>query len=397
MRRTPKLLIAAAVTVLLAGFLACAGGPVEVGVVLPLEGTYALYGEPIRKGIELAYEQIQAGEDRVDIVIDVRDSQSDPERAAELLEELYEAGAVAAIGGVTTQEALDMVPVADRKNKVLLSPSASSPRLTGISRNFFRIYPSDFREGNKMGNFAAETLGIDEMVILAAESPYAKGIQDVFQTEYERFGGEVLEVIEYPQDKTDFSDEVERALELEPVGIYVADYAQNVTPIISALRERDFDGKILTTSAYASREVIAEAGEDAEGVFLTQIAMQEDDPQLQAFKDAYEEKYGESPNIWAAHGYDALKVVTEAIAEGGRLPNEVWRGMRGIKGYRGATGVIQFDEKGDVGKFPRTYMIDNGELVDYDKFVEEKRQELLQRIERLNRERARLNRPDGEG
>ncbi len=386
MSRSMKILVLVASITGLA-LAACTGGPVKVGAVLPLEGTYAIYGEPIQRGIELAYEEIQQDEDGINIVLEIRDSGSDPERAAELLEELFKGGAVAAIGGVTTDSALKMVPVAEREDKILLSPSASSPGLTGISRDFFRIYPSDFREGSKMGNFAAETLGIDKMVILAAESAFARGIQDIFQSEYERYGGEVIEVIEYPSTGTDFSGLVERALSLEPVGVYVADYAQNVSQIIAELRAQDFDGKILTTSAYAAPGVIEEAGENAEGVLLTQIAVVENDPNLIAFEEAYRAKYNEEPSTWAAHGYDALKVLVAAMEEGGTRPSDVWKGMRGIKGYKGATGVIQFNEKGDVGKFPRTYVVDGGELVDYEEAVEAKRQEILSRINQLNRSR----------
>jgi len=398
MSRTLRVLsVLASLTAVAAPLTACPGGPVKVGAVLPLEGNFAIYGEPIHKGMELAYEQVKADPDRVQITLEFRDSKGDPARAAELLEELYDSGAVIAIGGVTTDEALTMVPIADGKGKVLVSPSASSPRLTGISRNFFRLYPSDFREGNKMGIFAAQELGIDKMVILAAESPYARGIQDVFQTEYERSGGEVIEVIEYPSGGTDFSGLVQRALQLNPVGIYVADYAQNVSKIIGELRKQRFDGKILTTSAYASPEIIAEAGGDAEGVLLTQTAVPEDDPALQSFVQAYREKYDERPNIWAAHGYDAVNVVVQALTDGGTSASDAWKGMRGIHNFHGASGVVQFDEKGDVGKFPRTYVIESGELVDYEKAVEDKRKEILRRIEQLNRTRSQLSRGGGDG
>jgi len=120
-------------------------------------------------------------------------------------------------------------------------------------------------------------------------------------------------------------------------------------------------------------------------VLLTQIAVADDDPNMMAFEEAYREKYGEEPSTWAAHGYDALKVLVAAMEEGGTRRDEVWKGMRGLKGYHGATGVIQFDEKGDVGKFPRTYVVDGGELVDYEQAVDAKRQEILSRIDQLNR------------
>lgn len=380
-------LIVAVLAALAAGPTACkGGGPVVVGAVLPLTGEFALYGEPIRQGIELAYEQVQADEDLdFELALEIADSASDPAQAAEASARLYAQGAVAVIGGVTTDEALAMIESADREEKVLLSPSASSPRLTGISRNFFRVYPSDFSEGTRMGIFAAQTLGIESAVIVAAESPFARGIQDIFKTEFERYGGEVPAVIEYPPASENFEPIVAQALELRPVAVYVADYARNTARIVQALRAQDYGGKILVTSAFAAPEVLAEVGAAAEAVLVTQTAMPPNDPAVASFSQAFAAKHGHPPSIWAAHGYDALLVLVEAMREGGTRPNDVWKGMRSIRNFPGASGVIQFDERGDVSKFPRTYVVENGELVDYERAMEEKRQEILRQIEQINR------------
>jgi branched-chain amino acid transport system substrate-binding protein len=384
-------LVVVALAALGVGSAACpSGGPVEVGAVLPVSGQHAIYGEPIRQGLELALEQVQANEEiGFQIALQVEDSAGDPEQAAQLARRLYSQGAVAVIGGVTTDEALAMVESADKEGKVLLSPSASSPRLTGISRNFFRIFPSDFQEGTKMGNFAASTLGIDSAVIVAAESPYARGIQDIFKSQFERYGGEVPAVIEYPPDTADFTSVVEQVLEHRPVAVYVADYAQNTAAIVRDLRAHGYGGKVLTTSAFATPETLREVGSAAEGVILTQTAMSPDDPAVASFVRAFQEKHGHPPSLWAAHGYDALMVLVEAMEEGGTRPNDLWKGMRSIRNFPGATGVIQFDERGDVSKFPRTFVVRNGELVDYDRDIEAERQEILRRIEELNRARAR--------
>lgn len=383
-------LIVAALAALAAGPTACkVGGPVKVGAVLPLSGQFGLYGVPIRQGLELAYEQVQANEDLgFEIALEFADSESDPQEAAEAARRLYSQGAVAVIGGVTTDEALAMIASADREEKVLLSPSASSPRLTGISRNFFRVYPSDFREGTKMGTFSAQTLGIDSAVIVAAESPFARGIQDIFKSEFERYGGEVPAVIEYPPDTEDFDAIVEQVLDHQPVAVYVADYARNTARLVQALRDHDFGGKILATSAFAAPEVLGQVGPAAEGVLLTQTAMPPDDPAVASFTQAFTAKYDHPPSIWAAHGYDALMVLVEAMREGGTRPNDLWKGMRSVRNFQGASGVIQFDERGDVSKFPRTYVVEDGELVDYERAVDEQRQEILRRIEQLNRARA---------
>jgi branched-chain amino acid transport system substrate-binding protein len=219
----------------------CPGkGPVTVGVVAPLSGQWELYGRPIVNGIELAHEQLAADPAFPrPIELAIRDSASDPAKAGALLRQVYEDdGALVAIAGVTTPEALEMIPVIDDEEKVLISPSATSPRLTGISQFFFRVVPSDFREGAKMGNFVAQELDINQVVILAAESPYAKGIQDVFKSEFERYGGEVLAVIEYPTGTTDFSQYVGEALSHRPQAVYVADYAFEIGSIITLLKRR---------------------------------------------------------------------------------------------------------------------------------------------------------------
>jgi branched-chain amino acid transport system substrate-binding protein len=389
MRRTAKTaLVLAALVAPALGWIACQGqNTVTFGIVLPLTGQWDIYGEPIKKGIELAYEEFEAGEPTLTVVLDVRDSQSRPQTAADELSAAYDAGALAAIGGVTTPEALAMVPVMDEHDRVLVSPSASSPRLTGISSNFYRVYPSDFREGSKMGNFAAQTLGVNKVVIIGAESPYAMGIQDVFKSEFERYGGEVAAVIEYPVGHTDFDDDVAQVLDHDPEAVYVADYAYEIGTIVKKLRDRGFAGRILTTHAFAAPGVFSEVGDAAQGVLLTRTLfdVDSDNPAVKSFVDAYRTRYGEDPDAFAAHGYDGFKVLLMAAQGGGITPRDFWKGMRSVK-FEGASGQIQFDEKGDVGQFPRVYAIQDGQMVDYEKVVDEKKKEILERLEELKRQ-----------
>jgi len=369
--------------------------PVHVGVVLPLSGQFAIYGEPIHKGIELAFEEIQKGDEyTIPMELDVKDSQGDPDLAKQLLEELYDEGAPAVIGGATTEEALAMVEVADSQDRVLISPSASSPRLTGISTNFFRVFPSDFLEGTKMGHFATQTLNVDQVVIAASKSPYAKGIQQVFRQEFERNGGKVLDVIEYPRNTSDLGGVIDRIMTLKPAAVYLADYADGLVILLKGLQDRGYQGKILTTSSIASGQVLQKAGDAAEGVLFTQSNYDaaSDEPLIHKFVEAYRAKYNEDPDLYAAHGYDAMRVYAQALKKGGRLPRQFWQGMRSISSFPGVTGPIQFDEQGDVQKFPRVYIVQNGQFIDYDRVLEERRQQLDQRRRDLERRMRELER-----
>jgi len=379
--------------------------PVTVGVVAPLSGQWELYGRPIANGIELAHEQLSADPSFPrPIELAVRDSQSDPKKSAALLRQVYEDdGAMVAIAGVTTPEALEMIPVIDDEEKVLISPSATSPRLTGISQYFFRVLPSDFREGAKMGNFVAQELDIKRVVILAAESPYAKGIQDVFKSEFERYGGEVLAVIEYPTGTTDFSQYVREALSHAPQAVYVADYAFEIGSIINLVKRQDFRGRILTTSAFAAPGVFDQVGEAAEGVLLTQVVFNpdSDEPAVRRFVDAYQAKYSSKPNFYAAHGYDAMMVIGAVLRDGDiHSARDFYKELRNLRDFVGAAGPVQFDEKGDVGKFPRVYAIQDGELADFETVIEQRKREIQERLDELRRrerEAARRAAEGGEG
>lgn len=375
--------------------------PVTVGVVAPLTGQWDLYGKPILDGIELAHEQLT--EDPTferQIVLEVRDSESDPEKAAALLRELYEQGAMVAIGGVTTPEALEMIPVIDDEEKVLISPSATSPTLTGISSLFFRVAPSDLREGAKMGNFVAQELSIDEVAILAAESPYAKGIQHVFKSEFERYGGEVVAVVEYPTGTTDFREYVTRTLEAEPEAVYVADYAFEIGTIINRLKDRGFTGRILTTAAFAAPGVFNQVGEAAEGVLLTNPVFDPDDedPAVRRFVDAYVAQYGVKPDTFAAQAYDAMMVVGAVLGQRKVVSSrDFYKELRNLRDFVGAAGPVQFDEKGDVGKFPRVYEVEEGGLVDYETVLEKRKEEIQDRLEDLRRREREAARRAAEG
>ena len=136
----------------------CGKDTYKIGVVLPLTGDDSVYGQAVRDGIELAHDELLANaEEGSSFELMIEDSASDPEKAKNLIDKLYGDGALLVLGGVTSAEAKEMISVAEKYDRVLVSPSASSPELTGISRNLYRIWPSDFAAANKQGRFALQT------------------------------------------------------------------------------------------------------------------------------------------------------------------------------------------------------------------------------------------------
>ncbi|KAB2966466.1 MAG: ABC transporter substrate-binding protein [Thermoanaerobaculia bacterium] len=370
------------------------GGPTKLGAVLPLSGTASVYGQAIRKGIDLAAEEVNKDPKGPRIEVLIADSGSDPARARKELGRVYDSGASAAIGGVTSAEALAMVEVADDQNRILLSPSASLPQLSGISSNFFRIFPSDFSEGTVMARYAFENLNLRTGVILAKQETYAKGIQQVFTEEFQRKGGKILEVIEFPASGGELGALTERAAMLKPDFVYLAAYAEEVSSMIRDLRARQYPGIILTTSSIAAATTIAKTGEAAEGAYFTQTSFDIEGAKtpdnVKAFVEAFRARYREAPDLYAAHGYDAVRVLVEAIRQGADSPSAFWKGMRSVHEFPGVTGTLQFDDKGDVAKFPHVYIVSGGKALDVEaerqrqiELARKRMQELEDQLRRL--------------
>ncbi len=374
---------------------ACTGkGPSRFGAVLPLSGAAEVYGKSIRQGIELAYEQVKADSEAPKVELQVVDSKSDPPTAHDMLDRVYADGALAAIGGITSAEALAMVEVADSRRRILLSPSASLPQLSGISENFFRVYPSDFSEGTVMSRYAFDELKVRTGVILAKEETYAKGIQTVFAEEFQRRGGKILETIEFPAGTTDFAALADRTVTLKPDFVYLAAYADEIARLVAQLHAHQFNGLILTTSSFAAAETIASVRDQGEGIYFTQTSFttQGKDlaPHVRAFVDAFEARWKKEPDIYAAHGYDAFMILVEAVRQGGDSTTSFWKGMRNIHEYPGVTGALQFDDRGDVQKFPHVYTVTDGRAIDVEEQKKQRIEAAREEMRRLEEELRRL-------
>ncbi|HVS15127.1 MAG TPA: ABC transporter substrate-binding protein [Thermoanaerobaculia bacterium] len=376
-----------------------------VGSVLPLTGDSAVYGEAIQRGIDLALEEVTTPEQIEALGFTVsligEDSASDPQQAAAKLRDVFAAGALAAIGGVTSEEALAMVPVADEAGRILLSPTASSPKLSGISQNFYRIFPSAKDEANTIARHMQDAQQVATVVIVYQDDAFGQGSRESMD---EAYGGAVAGAVPFPVSGTDFSAVVVQVKELRQgaqitdeagFGLYVAAIGDDLVRVIKALRQAEIGDRIFTTSAIASPQVLANLGDFAERVLFTQTVYDTGSAEepMASFVRAYEQKYGEQPDFYAAHGYDAVYVLVEARQEGGsNLASDLIKGMRSISNLPATTGSIQFRETNDVQKFARVFLVFDGKLTDYEEFManrrrllEDKRREIEQRMRELER------------
>lgn len=366
----------------------CSSKPI-VGVILPTTGAAASYGQSIESGIRLALADAR-GRNELPAGFEVlwADSGSLPGRAVtELRRMVTERGVKMVIGGATSAEAAAMIPVLDELEVVCLSPSASAPGLAERSRYFFRIYPSDELEGNTAATFVFERLDRTKIVLFSGDTEYTRGIKPEFLKQFEgALGGQVVDDIDLSED--DWQTRAKKAISSGGVGAaYVIGYADEILEVVRFLREQNFAGRIVTTSAFYSGDAIRDAGPAAEGILFPLPPFDrtsEKEPVL-SFVNRYMATYQRAPDVFAAHGYDAMGFTLQVFAMA-KPPEtlEILKALNyGVAEYNGVTGPILFDDHGDVKHYPKMFIVNDGQVLSYQRYLETERRRILNQVQDL--------------
>jgi branched-chain amino acid transport system substrate-binding protein len=320
----------------------CSGKPI-VGVILPSTGAAASYGESIESGVRLAISDArERNELPVGFEVVWADTGSDPSRAvAEFKRMVEERGVKMVVGGVTSAEAVALIPEIEDAEVVCLSPSASAPGLARRSNHFFRIYPSDELEGHTAANFLHERLGKHEVLVFTGDTEYTRGIKPEFLKQYqEALNGTVVADIVLVEE--DWRQRASQILDGDGVeAVYTIGYAEEILEVIRFLSERGYEGRIVTTSAFYSGQVIREAGEAAEGVMFPLPPFDrtsEKEPVLSFDHQGHERcqttgRHGDTqgPQLWrcgvyGGHRSDPLRRLREREALSDDVPGQQWAG-----------------------------------------------------------------------
>ena len=298
------------------------------------------------------------------------DSGSDPDHALAAARRLMEEERVSAIiGGVLSSETLAIAPLAEENEVLLLSPASSSPKITAAGKYVFRIYPSDVVEGTVMADFMLNVLGKSRIVLVAVDNEYGRGLKRVFANRYRSIPNrEIVEVLNFDQGESDWADEVSRIRELAPDGIYLVGYPGEMLGFLEALDAAGLDIPVLASRSFDVEMLKIPA---AEGVIFPRDPF---DPgrteRAAAFAEAYEKKYGVAPTIWAANGYDAIRLLADATEAVGHRSDAIQRWLSQVIEWDGASGLLTFDRQGDVEKLPVISIVYEEEFIPYKEYKE---------------------------
>ena len=378
-----KIVGIAVLVVPLAGW-ACAPTP-TVGVLTPETGHAEAYGHAVNNGIRLALTEARtAGRLPPDFQLVESDTCSAPDLAAsELRRFAADLDVELVVGGVTTDEALALIPVVEDERVVCLSPSASASSLTGKSPYFFRLFATDEVEGSTAARYLYDTRSVRSVLVITDDSTFSRGLEAEFRQHFAlNLGGTIVATVH---------DELEwwkrKAMDMvhahQPDAVYVVGHAEHILATLELLASIEYQGVRATTSAVYLAELLESGNPALEGVFFPLTSLRAcdrpaaDTPEC-PFIERYRKEYGSEPDFFAAHGYDAMQVAIKALLDARSVDvSELRRYMRiGLREFDGVTGTIAFDERGDVRRYPIMHTIFNGRVVSTTWLKEMKRQQI---------------------
>ncbi len=264
---------------------------------------------------------------------------------------------VAVIGHLTsgTSLAAGRVYGEARRPVVMISPSASSPDLSGINPYVFRICPSDLSHGAQLARFARQTLGARRVGVIYIDDDYGRGLRLSFAAEFRRLGGEVVEEDPMLSATASLDPYLSRLRKTGSIDALML--ATERTGAELALREMGQIGVRWPAIGGDALTGIEAAGAMTEGLRLS-TAYLPDRPgerNLQ-FVTAYGRAYAQRPDHRGAGAYDIVHLLARVMEDVGTdrraIRDRLARVGLDQPAYEGVTGTIAFDARGDVPAKP---------------------------------------------
>lgn len=337
----------------------CAGGTASSGDGSLAIGVGAIPGSPnyeqVVHGVELAVERLNAQNPGLRFRVRLPDSTANS--AVRVAQQLRDDPAVlAVVGHPESGNTLEAIPVyADAEHAganavVAVSPTSSSPRLSGISTWFFRVAPSDADAAGFAARWVRDSLAAQRAVVVYRNDSYGRDWASTFTAAFSADGGAVVMREPYLTDVVEWDAYAAVVAELAPDVVLFPGDGVDALAFMRAMRARTVKVAFVGGDGTGGMRVAAEAaGAHYVSFFETR---QGTSPEAMHFLPRYRERHGRDPDMFAALSYDAAIVLGRTIANGARTRSSLRLALEqvgnGAPSVDGVAGRIAFEKNHDI-------------------------------------------------
>lgn len=352
----------------------------RVGVMLPLSGALGVAGGRVHDGIQLALRHSLAKHPNLRIQLAIRDTKSTAQSAgdaAEVAAELIEKEkAIALIGPLITEAAESAARVANRLETPMITPFAHRMRMNPDFPWVFRNSVTNRLQAQGVASYAIRYLGMRRFAVLYPAEREGIELTDAFTRAVENLGGEVVKIVSYPENATDFGAQMRalggmddrrlNRLKLS-MGLKKTDPYQiplNFEALFIPVRHEKAiliapqvpfynmgEVRLLGGSGWNDPRLLEHGERYVEGaVFVDGFFPESTEPKVARFVNEFKKIFGRTPDIFSALGYDAAQIVFSAVAQGADTREEVRRRLASLKGFEGVMGLTDMGPDNDASR-----------------------------------------------
>ena len=349
---------------------------IKIGGIGPITGPAAIYGQAVKNGAEIAIDEINAKDD-LKFELKFQDDENDAEKAVNAYNNLKDWGMQISMGTVTTQPCIAVSGEVDSDGIFALTPSASSTDVINGKTHMFQMCFTDPNQGVASAKYIKDqNLGEKIAIIYNNSDAYSTGIYQKFQSEAETLGLNIVCVKTFTDDSAnDFTSQLNEIKAADADLVFLPIYYTPASMILNQANKMKYEPKFFGVDGMDG--ILTLEGFDkslAEGVMLlTPFTADAEDELTKNFVQKYTEKFNETPNQFAADGYDVIHAIYEACKKGGITADmkadaigtkliEVFTGSDfKIDGLTGTD--MTWSESGEVSKEPKGMVIKDGVYV----------------------------------
>jgi branched-chain amino acid transport system substrate-binding protein len=344
---------------------------VKIGHVGPTSGAIAHLGKDNENGAKMAIEELNAagvmiGGKPAKFELLAEDDAGDPKQGTAAAQKLVDAKVNGVIGHLNSGTTIPASALYSEAGLPQISPSATNPKYTRQGfKTTFRMVADDVHLGSTLGKYAVETLKAKNVAVIDDRTAYGQGVADEFEKAVAAAGGKIVGR-EFTNDKaTDFNAILTTLKGKKPDVVFFGGMDAVAGPMLKQMKQLGIKAKFMGGDGICSSELPKLAGDGMgdEQVFCAEAGGVEGDqvPVMEKFRADFKAKFGTEVQVYAPYVYDAVKVMAAAMVTANSADPKVYLpALAATNGYKGVTGTVSFDEKGDIKNGALTLMTYKG-------------------------------------
>jgi branched-chain amino acid transport system substrate-binding protein len=359
---------------------------IKIGHVGPLTGQIAHLGKDNENGAQLAIDEANDAKIKIDgkdakFVLVREDDQADPKVGTTVAQKLVDAKVNGVVGHLNSGTSIPASPIYSGAGIPVISGSATNPKLTEQGfKTQFRVVARDDQQGPAVASYLAANKKPKLVAVIDDATAYGEGLANEVEKSLKAASIKVLPREKGTDKTTDWKAVLTKIKGKNADAVFYGGMDATGGPLLKQARELGVKAVFSFGDGACTDEMPKLAGAAADGLLCSQAGLP---PQAadKKFLDAYKKKFNVDPIIYAPFTYDAANLLIEAMKKANSADPAKYLPELAKIDYKGATGQIAFDDKGDRkgaeitiftmkdGKLVPTAIIKGGQTVSYDDFV----------------------------